>query len=115
MNVLARDNEGSRWWTWAGTRANASLVAALGVAGVDASSDAESIRSGTAFGVAEVRRAVDLLAGDSPPIPRVDEAALDGHKFSAALPPGLASATPAERMTDPDAARRVGAEPIIVH
>lgn len=73
--VIRRERTGDvHWWTWAGRRANATLIATLG----------------------------DLA--ERLCLPEVDGEALAGLKFNAALPPRLAEATLAARLADLDAA-----------
>jgi ATP-dependent Lhr-like helicase len=107
--VLVRQGEASRWWTYAGQRANTSLAASLAADGLDAIPDSLGIRiEGTHRG-AEVRSAIVAHAG----IPaQVSAQALDGLKFSAALPVDLATAVLAGRIGDPVTASRVADAPI---
>ncbi len=107
--TLVRQGEASRWWTYAGQRANTSLAASLAADGLDAIPDSLGIRiEGTHRG-AEVRSAIVAHAG----IPaQVSAQALDGLKFSAALPVDLATAVLAGRIGDPVTASRVADAPI---
>lgn len=101
-----------RWWTWAGYRVNATLKATLG--GVADSSQRVSdlfirlrgdLRAST---WPEVRDLRDHLV-----LPEVDDKALTGRKFSAALlPTRLAVATLAARLADLEHAATVLAEPV---
>ncbi|GIF37466.1 DEAD/DEAH box helicase [Actinoplanes xinjiangensis] len=111
-NVIIQDRQGDlRWWTWAGFRANATLAATLG----------EVIDPAQRFDDCQVRlrrdltpaewRALTADAGDRLCLPDVDKRALDGLKFSAALPERLAVATLAARLADLDGAATVLAEP----
>lgn len=99
------------WWTWAGARANTTLVAALGELAVEnQQSDNHRVRLRGDVErkvLAEKLRAVDW---DSL-VPAVSDRAIDGLKFSTALPPELARRTIAERVGDIDVARSVGGEP----
>jgi len=89
-----------RWWTWAGYRANATLATTL--AGV-----ADPLQRPTD---AYIRLREDLSSDDwkkarsdaaqSLCLPSVDTRALNGLKFSAALPDRLATATLATRLAD---------------
>ncbi|MFF3819396.1 DEAD/DEAH box helicase [Streptomyces bluensis] len=89
-----------RWWTWAGYRANATLAATL--AGV-----ADPLQRPTD---AYIRLREDLSPDDWKKarsdaaeclcLPSVDARALNGLKFSAALPDRLAAATLAARLAD---------------
>jgi ATP-dependent Lhr-like helicase len=110
--VISREPEGDvRWWTWAGFRSNTTLTATLaGIA--DAAQRAED---------AYIRLRGDLTpemwkeatadAADRRCLPEVDRKALNGLKFSAALPPRLAAATLAARLADSDGATTVLQEP----
>jgi ATP-dependent Lhr-like helicase len=110
--VISRGSAGDvRWWTWAGWRANATLIATLG----DMADTAQRVEE---FFV--------RLRHDASPqawkaaltdidgrlcLPAVDDKALDGLKFSVALPRHLAEATLAGRLADLDGARIALAEP----
>ncbi len=110
--VVSRGSAGDvRWWTWAGWRANATLIATLG----DMADTAQRVEE---FFV--------RLRHDASPqawkaaltdidgrlcLPAVDDKALDGLKFSVALPRHLAEATLAGRLADLDGARIALAEP----
>ncbi len=111
--VIVRDREGEvRWWTWAGFRGNATLVATLGeladpvqryddaVIRLRPDLDRDMWRTATADAVERIC------------LPEVTEKALEGLKFSAALPPRLASATLAARLSDVGAAAAVLHEPV---
>jgi ATP-dependent Lhr-like helicase len=54
-STVVRDGEGSRWWTFAGSRANVSLAAALGAQGFEARADGLSVSVDPVIGVAEAR------------------------------------------------------------
>ena len=112
--VLARRGPGVTWWTWAGTAANASLAAALQQTGVTALADAFAVTAQTDVSLGAIRACSEVLSSDQPPQPMLDEGALDGLKFSAALPPNLAADTLVRRMTDPIAAARVAAAPLLI-
>lgn len=112
----------TRWWTWAGGRANAVLTAAL--ESVDGSLiddenvyDNRQIGLRTHVGAVDLRRAVhavaDKLRSDlSSVTPFVSERALKQLKFSDLLPPDLARATLERRLSDPDGALSVLEQPI---
>ena len=110
--VISGTDDDLRWWTWAGYRVNATLQASLG---------------GVADDVARVGDLYMRLRGDLRPstwpsavtsladrlvLPEVDEKALEGLKFSEALPRHLAEATLATRLADLDRAAEVLAEPV---
>lgn len=100
--VLQRRDARNVLWSWAGTRANNSIVAALAVGGIDATADAWSVTTQQPLDVTDLRQCAELLRGPIPPTPSVDADALQGLKFSGTLPPGLAVTTLTERTTDPE-------------
>ncbi|MGW2655805.1 DEAD/DEAH box helicase [Streptomyces sp. NPDC001478] len=101
-----------RWWTWAGSRANATLAASLGSA-------ADPLQRPTD---ACVRLREDITHQEWEQaksdatrrlcLPSVDPRALHGLKFSAALPQRLAEATLAARLADPEGAAETVREPV---
>lgn len=92
--VLEPRGARSRLWTWAGRRANETIVGALGIA-ADAASNNPYIDLPAGIGPAEIRSA-DI----STALPVISPEAVEGLKFSAALPVELARATLAERFVD---------------
>jgi ATP-dependent Lhr-like helicase len=90
-----------RWWTWAGYRVNATLQATLSGVAADPTARVSDIY---------VRLRPDLRASSWPSVvrslsgrlvlPSVDERALQGLKFSEALPRHLAEVTLATRLAD---------------
>jgi ATP-dependent Lhr-like helicase len=106
--VITRTSGGDvRWWTWAGMRANLTLRATLtGLA--DPSQQPRDtflrLREGVdpAAWAARSSGAAERIA-----LPQVSEKALDGLKFTAALPPHLAARTLAARLADVDGALAV--------
>jgi ATP-dependent helicase Lhr and Lhr-like helicase len=105
--VIRHDKGDARWWTWAGFRANATLAATLSTV-VDPmrTFDDRQIRLREDVTVAAWREAVSD-ASQRMCLPEVNERALVGLKFSAALPKRLATATLAARLADLDGASRV--------
>ncbi|MDH6218817.1 DEAD/DEAH box helicase [Streptomyces pseudovenezuelae] len=111
--LVARRGNDVRWWTWAGYRANVTLGATL-------SSITDPVQRPTDC---YLRLREDLSpdmwrdalsaveAGLSLVLPDVDQRAVRGLKFSAALPQRLAVATLSARLADFDGARAVLAEP----
>lgn len=108
--VLSAEPSRTRWWTWAGARANAVLIAALDqvwphVLGESISYDNWQIGLRGDVTATELRRALELafielgddLAGA---LPLVDERALKQLKFSEMLPPDMARATLTLRAAD---------------
>ncbi|MEV0003058.1 DEAD/DEAH box helicase [Micromonospora sp. NPDC050980] len=110
--VILRDQHGDlRWWTWAGFRANATLTATLGeVVDPVERFDDNSIRLRENL----TPQAWHALTADARVrlcLPAVDEKALAGLKFNAALPARLATATLAARLADLNRAATVLGEP----
>lgn len=89
-----------RWWTWAGYRANVTLAATLTTIADPLQRPTDAcIRLREDVAPAEWRKAL-AEAADLLCLPVVDPRALNGLKFSAALPPRLAEATLAARLAD---------------
>jgi ATP-dependent Lhr-like helicase len=98
------------WWTFAGSRANAALRAALQQSlGVSVDADAYSLQFGESVDVEDVRQAISILAStpDFDLVPDVDQAAIDGLKFSLCIPADMATELLGRRMADPPALRTV--------
>ncbi|MEV0913404.1 DEAD/DEAH box helicase [Streptomyces sp. NPDC049967] len=101
-----------RWWTWAGSKANATLAASLGPA-------ADPLQRPTD---AYVRLREDITpqewkqaksdAVEQLCLPSVDPRALNGLKFSMALPQRLAEATLAARVADLGGAAEAVRQPV---
>ena len=111
--VVASSGSDQSWWTFAGTKANASLVAGLASLGIKAHSDAEAVRGQGLTG--ESIRALTSVLESGLPTAVLDPKALEGLKFSVALPAELAAATLAERGTDERTASLVSAEALVMH
>jgi ATP-dependent Lhr-like helicase len=88
-----RGADGARLWTWAGLKANATLLAGLGLNASGVENESVLLPEGIT--------ADDVKAADSDAVPRVDEEAISGLKFSVALPSDLAVRTLGERLADP--------------
>ncbi|MFT4164433.1 MAG: DEAD/DEAH box helicase [Microlunatus sp.] len=111
----------TRWWTWAGGRANAILVAALEsvdptLVDDDYVYDNRQIGLRSSVTGADLRRAVHTVqarvADLSGVRPFVTERALEQLKFSELLPPDLALDTLQARLADRNGALRVLARPV---
>lgn len=112
--LVTRTGNDVRWWTWAGFRANATLAASV-------SSVTDPVQRPTDC---YVRLREDLTPdmwraaregtddGAALVLPDVDPRAVNGLKFSAALPQRLAVATVAARLADFNGARAVLREPV---
>ncbi|MFI6433223.1 DEAD/DEAH box helicase [Rhodococcus oryzae] len=111
--VIALPLEGAgRWWTWAGIAANRTLQASLpGLVDPRQRIDEQSLRLLPGISVTDVSSA---LAAVLLRAPDVSPNAVGGLKFSAALPPGLARDTLAERLGDEMHARVVVAESRVI-
>jgi ATP-dependent Lhr-like helicase len=111
--VISRAGDDLRWWTWAGYRANATLKATLGgLADEKQRVDDVSIRLRGDLSPQAWSEATAELRGQLC-LPEIDDKALAGLKFSAALPRRLAVATLATRLADLDHAAAVMAEPCL--
>ncbi|MGI8446610.1 MAG: helicase-related protein, partial [Streptosporangiaceae bacterium] len=110
--VISRSPSGDvRWWTWAGWRANATLITTLGDMADTAQRVEEffvRLRDDT---TPEKWKAAMTGIGERLCLPAVDDKALDGLKFSVALPRHLAEATLAARLADLEGAQIALAEP----
>ena len=96
---------GGRLWTWAGLKANATLLAGLGLGASGVENESVVLPDGV---TGEAIRAADCDA-----VPVVDEDAVSGLKFSAALPLELAVRTLGERLADPRGAGKTVRTPIV--
>jgi ATP-dependent Lhr-like helicase len=110
--VISRSPSGDlRWWTWAGDRANATLKATLG----GLADQSQRIGPGRIRLRGDLRpdgwRAAVRELADHLVLPDVDDRAVHGLKFSAALPRHLAEATLAARLADLDHAAQALTEP----
>jgi ATP-dependent Lhr-like helicase len=113
-SLLSRPPHGAEWWTFAGTRANATLAGELfRRCGGRVDHDAVTITVEGAESVSAVEQAVRHLADAdaSGMVPQVEEAALDSLKFSECLPKELAWAALASRLRDEPAVRAVLSQP----
>lgn len=116
-SVVLRDSEGLRWWTWAGSRGNAVLHAALETVApqlldpidtfdnerITLHPGARADHLSDALREARIRFGSDLAEVH----PRVDRRAVEGLKFADLLPPELAEDTLAARIGDVDGARKM--------
>lgn len=92
--VMVDREDRREYWTWAGLRANETLAAALG-AGAVIGTDNRRIVLESHVTREQIRNAPVGTA-----VPAVSPEAVDGLKFSAALPVEMARATLAERFVD---------------
>ncbi len=112
--VIALPSEGSgRWWTWAGTAANRTLQASLpSLVDPRQRIDEKSLRLLPDVTARDVSAALAQIAWRAP---TVAANAVSGLKFSAALPPGLAERTLAERLGDDQGAHAALEVPRTIH
>ncbi|WP_030506730.1 DEAD/DEAH box helicase [Microbispora rosea] len=102
--LLRSDNGDARWWTWGGTRANATLIASI------PDLAPEQQRTGPLSMLVRDGAALEELKEHLRP-PKVDDQAIKGLKFGAALPVGIARLVLGERLADASAARTILQEP----
>lgn len=107
--TVVPDGARTRWWTWAGARANAVLVAALDSVEPEILGDSiayDNLQIGlrsdvTAAQLTAAKGAVrESFAGLESVVPLIDERAVRKLKFSEMLPPEMAIATLAARGAD---------------
>ncbi|WP_131770152.1 DEAD/DEAH box helicase [Candidatus Protofrankia californiensis] len=103
---LVRDAaKGPVWWTFAGFAANSALAAGLGeLVDPDAAVGDLRVRLRSHVTAADIRKTVDRRSEELVfARPAIDDDAVEGLKFSAAVPGELAQETLAERLADPAA------------
>jgi ATP-dependent Lhr-like helicase len=119
--LVVHDGSRTRWWTWAGGRANAVLIAALQAVDPtlvddDYIYDNRQIGLRTSVDGADVRRVVHAVrarVGDLASVrPFVTDRALEQLKFSDLLPPALARRTLEARLADQAGAEAVLRKPV---
>lgn len=96
---------GARLWTWAGLKANATLLSGLGIYASGVENESVLLPEGITGD--------DVRAADPAAVPRVDDEAISRLKFSVALPPDLAVKTLGERLADPRGARETAQARIV--
>ena len=106
--VISREQNGDvRWWTWAGWRANATLA--------DIADSAQRVEEFFvrlhSDATPQVWKTAIAGIAERLCLPAVNDKALAGLKFSAALPRRLAAATLAARLADLGGARIALTEP----
>lgn len=95
--------ESQRIWTWAGLKANATLLAGLGLESRGVEND-----------YVDLPADVDLAGAVPDRVPDPGPDAITGLKFSVALPLDLAARTVGERLADSAGAEKTAAKPRIV-
>ncbi|MEV2278795.1 DEAD/DEAH box helicase [Nocardiopsis sp. NPDC049922] len=104
-SVIVRSGGGDlRWWTWAGARANLTLIASLGSAADPKQQPNDACLRLNPDLDPRTWAAVKEAALERITLPEVSARALDGLKFSAALPEHLAERTLSARLADVDGA-----------
>jgi ATP-dependent Lhr-like helicase len=100
--VVERGKSDQMWWTFAGTRANGSIASALDQLGIESSPNAEGVRM--AFCPHETFGQVGEVFAAGGGRASIDQDALDGLKFSVALPKAMAVETLQARLSGVDRA-----------
>jgi ATP-dependent Lhr-like helicase len=111
-SVIVRASNGDlRWWTWAGARANLTLIASLGQAADPKQQPNDACLRLNPDLEPRTWAAVREAARDRITLPEVSVRALDGLKFNAALPRHLAERTLSARLADVAGAHTLLGEP----
>jgi len=113
--ALMADSGEVEWWTFGGSRANATLAHELAQGmRTTVRHDSFTLTSESAITPHEIERAIDALRQrDVAELrPMIDEAAVDGLKFSECLPTNLAKKMLESRLREPEATRRILEKPI---
>jgi ATP-dependent Lhr-like helicase len=107
---------GAEWWTFAGTRANAVFAGELSRCGSRVDHDALMVSVEGLDDLSAAETAVRELGSRDTSLmtPAVDEAALEGLKFSECLPKNVALMMLASRLRDASAMRTVLSQPLRV-
>jgi ATP-dependent Lhr-like helicase len=100
--VVERGKSDQMWWTFAGTRANGSISAALDQLGIESTPNAEGVRM--EFCPHETFQHIGEVFAAGEGLAQVDQDALDGLKFSAALSQSMAVETLQARLSGVDRA-----------
>ncbi len=111
-SVIVRGVGGDlRWWTWAGAKANLTLMATLGPAADPKQQPSDACLRLNASLEPRTWAAAKRAAQERITLPDVGVRALDGLKFNAALPKHLAERTLSARLADVEGARTLLEEP----
>jgi ATP-dependent Lhr-like helicase len=99
--TVMREGTRQTWWTFAGLLANASLKVSLGqVARPEAAAENLEVSLAEAASSVDIEASIRSLDATSVPPPPVSEQAIDGLKFSEALPRELAKKCLGARLSD---------------
>jgi ATP-dependent Lhr-like helicase len=112
--TLGAENR-AEWWTFGGTRGNATLAAALRESlGVDVKSDAFKLSVDAPKTLTEVETAIRGIGHVNfhEARPAVSDRAVDGLKFNKCLPRPMAVQVLEDRLRDKDAAQKVAQQPL---
>jgi ATP-dependent helicase Lhr and Lhr-like helicase len=112
--VSAQDGK-SEWWTFAGSRANATLARELSQClETRVEHDSFTLRFESAVELREIKRGLQQMAAADPHQlrPAVDESALEGLKFSDCLPPEIGLTLLERRLADPNSTAAVIRQPV---
>jgi len=122
-SVLVAGNDGPRWYTWAGARANAVLSAAIRVVAPGVLEEADRldnryVRLHSGAGGGDLRQALARIEARFSehveyPLPEVTEEAVRQLKFAELLPPDVARSTLALRGADVRGASQVLVRPVL--
>jgi ATP-dependent Lhr-like helicase len=113
--VIANKTGELEWWTFAGQRANGSLITALAQAArARITVDSLAIRFEPHVSLNDVDKAIEEIRAHDVAelLPTIDEAAIDGLKFSECLPTELALHLLRMRSRDEAGVRQLLREPV---
>jgi ATP-dependent Lhr-like helicase len=104
----------TRWWTFAGVLANAMLAEHLAAAlTVAVKHDNLSVRIADVITLRDLQEALEATRRDASSYGEVTEDALKSVKFAKFVPEELVMSMLRERLSDPDAVRRVFSGPVV--
>lgn len=108
--VVSAGGGGAEWWTFGGSRANATLARQLAQElGSGVKHDSFTLAFDSSVQLRDAERAITVVSRKDVAAmrPAVDEAAVDGLKFSECLPIELATEMLEQRLQDPVATSRI--------
>jgi ATP-dependent Lhr-like helicase len=111
--VVERTEAGLTWWTWAGGRANATLISVLGDTVDSDTVDDFRIKLRADVEPADFNQQRATALDADLPLPNVTERAVIGLKFADVLPKDVAHDTLAARLADPAGARKILTAPAV--
>lgn len=113
--VLSTGVNEAEWWTHGGFRVNSVLGQQLTERlNVGVRPDSFRLRIGSPVTPEDVQAAIESIRGQpiDEMLPAIDEAAVDGLKFSECLPPPMAIEALSRRLQDPPATRAILGQPL---